>query len=84
MTEEAWKVFRDSLAPSSESVEGEQTSRGAGDELYRTTAMELVKRFRPHDGPWGTINVIALDESGELVVGVSTSGYPVEVPGSRR
>ena len=40
-----------------------------------------MKRFRPHDGPWGTINVMALDESGEMVVGVSTSGYPWKFPG---
>jgi len=29
----------------------------------------------------GTINVLALDESGELVAGVSTSGYP-GIPGT--
>jgi beta-aspartyl-peptidase (threonine type) len=29
----------------------------------------------------GTINVIALDETGEMSVGVSTSGYPWKYPG---
>jgi beta-aspartyl-peptidase (threonine type) len=81
LTDEAWQLFRDALVPSGEAVEGEQTLASKGDDIYRTTAVALVNRFRPHDGPWGTINVIALDESGELVVGVSTSGYPWKFPG---
>ena len=81
LTDEARRLFRESLAPSDESVEGEKTIAARGDDLYRVTAIELVKRFRPHDGPWGTINVIALDESEEMVVGVSTSGYPWKYPG---
>ena len=35
----------------------------------------------PPDGPWGTVNVIALDSAGNLAVGVSTSGYPWKYPG---
>ncbi|HEY1762543.1 MAG TPA: N(4)-(beta-N-acetylglucosaminyl)-L-asparaginase [Acidimicrobiales bacterium] len=81
LTEDAKKLFREALLPSRESVEGEMTLGGSGDDLYRTTSIELVNRFLPHDGPWGTINVIALDESGEMVVGVSTSGYPWKYPG---
>ena len=81
MTQEAWQLFRDALAHSDESVEGENTRATSGDEAYRTSAVELVNRLRPHDGPWGTINVLALDESGELVCGVSTSGYPWKYPG---
>ena len=81
LTDEAKRLFQESLAPSDESVEGEETIAVRGDDLYRVAAMELVKRLRPHDGPWGTINVIALDESGEMVVGVSTSGYPWKFPG---
>jgi isoaspartyl peptidase/L-asparaginase-like protein (Ntn-hydrolase superfamily) len=81
LTDEAWQLFREALIPSDESVEGERTRASSGDDIYRTTAVALVNRFRPHDGPWGTINVIALDESGELVVGVSTSGYPWKYPG---
>jgi isoaspartyl peptidase/L-asparaginase-like protein (Ntn-hydrolase superfamily) len=81
LTDEAKRLFGESLAPSDESVEGEKTVAARGDDLYRVTAIELVKRFRPLDGPWGTINVIALDESGEMVVGVSTSGYPWKYPG---
>ena len=81
LTDEAMRLFRESLSPSDESVEGEKAIAARGDDLYRVTAIELVKRFRPHDGPWGTINVMALDESGEMVVGVSTSGYPWKFPG---
>ncbi|MFZ0768140.1 MAG: N(4)-(beta-N-acetylglucosaminyl)-L-asparaginase [Acidimicrobiales bacterium] len=81
LTDEAWQLFRDALVPSTQSVEGEETLASPGDDLYRATALALVNRFQPHDGPWGTTNVIALDESGELVVGVSTSGYPWKYPG---
>jgi beta-aspartyl-peptidase (threonine type) len=35
----------------------------------------------PHAGPWGTVNVLALDVAGNLAVGVSTSGYPWKYPG---
>ncbi|MGC2486940.1 MAG: isoaspartyl peptidase/L-asparaginase [Acidimicrobiales bacterium] len=81
LTEEAWQLFRSALAPSEQSVEGENTRATSGDEAYRQSSVELVNRFRPHDGPWGTINVLALDETGELVCGVSTSGYPWKHPG---
>jgi isoaspartyl peptidase/L-asparaginase-like protein (Ntn-hydrolase superfamily) len=81
LTDEAARLFRDALAPSLDAVEGESTSAAIGDDVYRLAAIELVSRFHPHDGPWGTINVIALDSSGEMVVGVSTSGYPWKYPG---
>lgn len=81
LTEESKKLFRSALEPSTESVEGENTGARAGDERYRETALALVGRLAPHDGPWGTINILALDFSGELVVGVSTSGYPWKYPG---
>ncbi len=81
LTDEARRLFYEALAPSGEAVEGEDTAALEGDALYRARAMDLVARLRPHDGPWGTINVLALDESGELVSGVSTSGYPWKYPG---
>ncbi len=81
LTPEARQLWRTSLAPAIESIEGEGTAATAGDEAYRLAALELVRRMAPHDGPWGTINVLALDASGELVVGVSTSGYPYKYPG---
>lgn len=81
LTDESRRMFRDALAPSLDSVEGERTAAQAGDEAYRLAAIDLVERIGPHDGPWGTINVLALDAAGELVVGVSTSGYPWKYPG---
>jgi isoaspartyl peptidase/L-asparaginase-like protein (Ntn-hydrolase superfamily) len=81
LTDESRRAFREALAPSAESVEGEATASTPGDERYRLAALELVERLTPHDGPWGTINVLALDRAGELVVGVSTSGYPWKYPG---
>jgi isoaspartyl peptidase/L-asparaginase-like protein (Ntn-hydrolase superfamily) len=81
LTEASMQLFRESLSPARDSVEGENTIAAAGDDVYRLAAIELVERFRPHDGPWGTINVMALDENGEMVVGVSTSGYPWKYPG---
>jgi isoaspartyl peptidase/L-asparaginase-like protein (Ntn-hydrolase superfamily) len=85
LTEESRRLFREALddegLPVEEAVEGERTAAQAGDHAYRVAASQLMRRFAPHDGPWGTINVLALDGSGELVVGVSTSGYPWKYPG---
>lgn len=81
LTDDAERIFRQALLSSSESVEGENTRAVEGDVVYRLAALDVVRRLRPHDGPWGTVNVIALDESGEMVVGVSTSGYPWKYPG---
>lgn len=81
LTEEANQLFAEALLETSDSVEGENTVASSGDAAYRAATIELVRRLRPHEGPWGTVNVIALDESGEMVVGVSTSGYPWKFPG---
>ncbi|HEY0690694.1 MAG TPA: isoaspartyl peptidase/L-asparaginase [Kribbella sp.] len=82
LTPEAEKLWRMSLLEATdESVEGEDTTAQAGDLAYRRAALELVRRLAPHDGPWGTINILALDAHGELCVGVSTSGYPWKYPG---
>jgi len=81
LTEEARRMFDEALDNRDESVEGERTRATPGDRLYRETTRALMRRFAPHNGPWGTINVIALDSSRELCVGVSTSGYPWKYPG---
>jgi isoaspartyl peptidase/L-asparaginase-like protein (Ntn-hydrolase superfamily) len=80
LTEESRRLFREALQLE-ENVEGERAGGQEGDRAYRLAALDLVQRFAPHDGPWGTINILALDESGELVSGVSTSGYPWKYPG---
>ncbi|MEU0477940.1 N(4)-(beta-N-acetylglucosaminyl)-L-asparaginase [Streptosporangium sp. NPDC006013] len=81
LTDESRALYRDALRESTSSVEGENTRATTGDQKYREAALELVRRLGPHDGPWGTINVLAVDADGELVVGVSTSGYPWKYPG---
>lgn len=81
LTDEAKKLWAEAMRASEEAVEGEDTKATAGDVAYRRAARDLVRRLAPHDGPWGTSNVIALDRSGELVCGVSTSGYPYKYPG---
>ncbi len=82
LTPEAKALWLEQLkGVNAESIEGENTKAMSGDERYRLAAIELVKKFSPHEGPWGTINIIALDRSGELVCGVSTSGYPYKHPG---
>ena len=82
LTPEAKELWNKQLEGiNGESIEGENTKATTGDERYRLATLELLRRMAPHDGPWGTINIIALDASGELVCGVSTSGYPYKHPG---
>lgn len=89
LTDEAHRIWCEQLQTAAvsagdaagRSVEGENTGAVPGDRRYREAALDLVRRLAPHEGPWGTINIIALDASGELCVGVSTSGYPFKYPG---
>jgi beta-aspartyl-peptidase (threonine type) len=81
LTEEARRVWSDALRATEEALDGENTDVTPGDTAYRRAALELVRRLGPSEGPWGTSNVIALDRAGELVCGVSTSGYPYKYPG---
>jgi beta-aspartyl-peptidase (threonine type) len=81
LTDDARRLWRETLLTADDAVEGENTDATAGDLAYRRAALDLVRRLAPHEGPWGTINVIALDRAGELVCGVSTSGYPYKYPG---
>ncbi len=81
LTQESKALWRAKLAQSDEAVEGEETTATEGDRRYRDGALELMRRLAPHDGPWGTINIMALDASGEMCVAVSTSGYPYKYPG---
>ncbi|MEU6851475.1 N(4)-(beta-N-acetylglucosaminyl)-L-asparaginase [Actinacidiphila alni] len=81
LTDASREQWRKQVADSQQSVEGENTAATDGDARYRESALALIRRLAPHDGPWGTINIIALDASGEMCVGVSTSGYPYKYPG---
>jgi beta-aspartyl-peptidase (threonine type) len=56
LTEESARLFRTSLALA-DGGDSETARVTPENEAYRTTALELVRRLAPHDGPWGTINV---------------------------
>ncbi len=59
----------------------EAALRGPGDVRYRQDALVRITAMAPPPGPYGTVNVLALDAAGGLAVGVSTSGYPWKYPG---
>jgi len=77
LTDEAARLYREALEPAA----GAGSVGTPESDAYRTAARELVARLAPHDGAWGTVNVLALDEGGEMVAGVSTSGFPWKYPG---
>jgi isoaspartyl peptidase/L-asparaginase-like protein (Ntn-hydrolase superfamily) len=81
LTDGARELWHAALDATAEAVEGEDTAATPGDTAYRRAALDVVRRLAPHDGPWGTINVLAVDAAGELVAGVSTSGFPYKYPG---
>src|SRR4029077_13146905 len=62
-------------------LDGIERVRGPGETAYRREALKRIAAMSPPDGPWGTVNVLALDAAGNLAVGVSTSGYPWKYPG---
>ncbi len=79
LTDEARQMWRDGLDPAA--LDEIERVRGAGETAYRREALKRIAAMSPPDGPWGTVNVLALDASGNLAVGVSTSGYPWKYPG---
>lgn len=76
LTDEARRMWEEGL-----SENGAGSADSEGERAYRRSALEILRRQEAHDGPWGTVNVIALDRHGDLCVGVSTSGYPWKYPG---
>ena len=79
LTDEARQMWRDGL--SDEGLSKAAELQGPGEVAYRRSALERMRAMAPPGGPWGTVNVIGLDAAGNLVVGVSTSGYPWKYPG---
>jgi isoaspartyl peptidase/L-asparaginase-like protein (Ntn-hydrolase superfamily) len=74
LTDEARQIWQDRLA-----ADGAVTVAaywGAD-----RSALEQLQAMSPPIGPWGTVNVLALDSAGNLCAGVSTSGYPGKYPG---
>ena len=79
LTAEARRLWLAGLEP--EAVEQAQATHGPGEAAYRRQALDRIAAMPPPGGPWGTVNVLALDAAGNLAVGVSTSGYPWKYPG---
>src|SRR5260221_3516533 len=82
LTDEARHIWRDGLEPAG--LEAAQERYGDGEVAFRRQVIERLTAMAPHAGPWGTVNVLALDAAGNLAVGVSTSGYPWKYPGRGR
>jgi beta-aspartyl-peptidase (threonine type) len=76
LTDEARRMWEEGL-----SEDGAGGADSEGERRYRRSALEILRRQESHNGPWGTVNVMALDRYGDLCVGVSTSGYPWKYPG---
>jgi N4-(beta-N-acetylglucosaminyl)-L-asparaginase len=79
LTEEAKEMWRAGLEPAG--VAAAVASHGPGEEVYRRQAIDRIAAMVPPAGPWGTVNVLALDAAGNLATAVSTSGYPWKYPG---
>ena len=79
LTAEARRLWLAGLEP--EAVDQAQARHGPGEAAYRRQALDRIAAMPPPGGPWGTVNVLALDAAGNLAVGVSTSGYPWKYPG---
>jgi isoaspartyl peptidase/L-asparaginase-like protein (Ntn-hydrolase superfamily) len=79
LTDEAKQMWREGLEPSGLARALENFGPGEGE--YRRQALDRMAAMAPPAGPWGTVNVLALDAAGNLAVAVSTSGYPWKYPG---
>jgi len=79
LTDEAKRMWREGLEADGLARAGENF--GPGEAAYRRQALDRIAVMAPPDGPWGTVNVLALDAAGNLAVAVSTSGYPWKFPG---
>jgi beta-aspartyl-peptidase (threonine type) len=79
LTEAARQRWRDGL--SAAGIEAAEARFGPGERAYRQQALERLAAMGVPDGPWDTVNVLALDAAGNLAAGVSTSGYPWKYPG---
>ncbi len=79
LTDEARQMWQDGLTASG--LEAAGAVHGPGEVAYRAAVLDRIAMMGPPEGPWGTVNVLALDAAGNLAAGVSTSGYPWKYPG---
>jgi isoaspartyl peptidase/L-asparaginase-like protein (Ntn-hydrolase superfamily) len=79
LTQEARQLWQDGLTP--DGLASAQSRSGAGEVAYRRQVIGQMAAMGSPEGPWGTVNVLALDAAGNLAVAVSTSGYPWKYPG---
>jgi len=79
LTDEAKKLWREGLEE--DALETVAERQGEGEVAFRRQVIERLAAIGTPDGPWGTVNVLALDAAGNLAVAVSTSGYPWKYPG---
>ena len=79
LTAEAQRLWREGLT--SEAMETAGGWGSDGEVRYRRDALARIQAMPPPQAPYGTVNVLALDQAGSLAVGVSTSGYPWKYPG---
>ena len=82
LTDEATQMWRDGLEPAG--MAAAQERFGAGEVVYRQQALARMAAMAPPDGPWGTVNVLALDAAGDLAARRQHQRLPVEVPGPGR
>jgi beta-aspartyl-peptidase (threonine type) len=79
LTAEAERLWREGLEPSG--LQDAEAWGSEGETRYRKEALARITAMAAPSNPYGTVNVLALDASGTLAVGVSTSGYPWKFPG---
>jgi isoaspartyl peptidase/L-asparaginase-like protein (Ntn-hydrolase superfamily) len=79
LTDAARRRWRDGL--SAAGIEAAEGRFGPGERAYREQVLDRLEAMGVPEGPWDTVNVLALDAAGNLAVGVSTSGYPWKYPG---
>ena len=78
LTEEAQRIWREGVQ---DGADGNSPADGDGERRYREAAVSLLARMSPHDGPWGTVNVIARDRDGQPVRWRQHQRLSLEAPG---
>src|SRR6266516_5079619 len=67
LTGEARQMWRDGREPAG--LDSARQRHGDWEDAYRRQVLERLTAMAPPSGPWGTVNVLALDAAGNLAVG---------------